>query len=82
MAITMRTMAVEYINSLRVDHVTLPNSVLTSSKNLNVFFIIVFMILDVASKIGRPGGIRTPNHWFWRPLLCQLELQAYLDFPN
>src|SRR3990170_8203671 len=24
---------------------------------------------------GRGGGIRTPNIWFWRPALCQLELR-------
>ena len=28
----------------------------------------------------RPGGIRTPNTRFWRPPLCQLELQASVSF--
>ena len=26
-------------------------------------------------KFGRGGGIRTPNHRFWRPLFYQLELR-------
>ncbi len=32
-------------------------------------------IRDIASlgKTGRPGGTRTPNLRFWRPLLCQLS---------
>ena len=29
-----------------------------------------------------PGGNRTPNLWFWRPMLYQVELLAYCrDFP-
>ena len=29
------------------------------------------------SSAGRPGGNRTPNPRFWRPVLCQLRLLAY-----
>ena len=27
---------------------------------------------------GRPGGTRTPNLRFWRPLLCQIKLLAFI----
>ena len=27
----------------------------------------------IAASVGRPGGNRTPNLRFWRPLLCQLS---------
>ena len=30
----------------------------------------------LSSQLGRPGGIRTPNPRFWRPMLCRLELLA------
>src|SRR5579862_203904 len=29
-----------------------------------------------SGEIGRPGGIRTPNPRFWRPMLYQFELLA------
>src|ERR1700674_2545276 len=32
-----------------------------------------------SGEIGRPGGIRTPNPRFWRPMLYQFELLACFD---
>src|SRR5580700_3318204 len=32
-----------------------------------------------SGEIGRPGGIRTPNPRFWRPMLYQFELLACSD---
>ncbi len=29
------------------------------------------------SSCSRGGGTRTPNRWFWRPVLCQIELRPY-----
>ncbi len=38
---------------------------------------VVDIILDLASKTGTPGGIRTLDHWFRRPMLLSAELQAH-----
>src|SRR5688572_10408580 len=35
-----------------------------------------FELMRYLGRAGRPGGTRTPNMWFWRPPLYQLELLA------
>src|SRR6185312_6627508 len=45
---------------------------------VSAFAFMVFLLSGTAvfasrSRIGTPGGTRTPNLRFWRPLLCQLS---------
>jgi hypothetical protein len=65
MAMTTQDVA---IVSFRVGQVTLPISVLTSSKKSFVLSITLYPV-SIHGKYGRPGGIRTPNTRFWRPVL-------------
>src|SRR5438477_1995656 len=34
---------------------------------------------QAGAKVGRPGGNRTPNPRFWRPVLCQLSYWPLLE---
>ncbi len=64
-----RMIQVASITSEREDHDTFFNSITTSEKN--------FLTLPIILYPYRPGRVRTYNTRFWRPMLCQLELQAY-----
>ena len=77
------TTMVEPINSSRVGQETLDISNLMSLKKFVTLFPIKHYLLRKpgwsepgAWQFGRPGGTRTPNTRFWRPLLYQLELLA------
>ncbi len=65
------TIQVASTKSFRVDQATFLSSLETSDKNLRIFPNILL------PSPYRPGRIRTYNPRFWRPLLCQLELQAF-----
>src|SRR5690242_677620 len=62
----------------RSGHVTFLASAVTSRTKVRVFGhhweIAAMLILALAPKNGRGGGIRTPNIRFWRPALYQFEL--------
>ena len=71
------TIHVELMTSLRLDQETFLSSLMTSRINFLIFPIICRgseNLLEVLKN--RPGRIRTYNIRFWRPSLCQLELQA------
>jgi hypothetical protein len=77
------TIMVAYIVSFLEGQVTFLSSILTSLKNWMIASnrLIVDSPLE---RIGRPGGIRTPNIRIWSPALYPLELLAYvfgLTFP-
>ncbi len=79
-----RTTEVEATASLRVGQVTFRISALTSRRNSTPFRYRDSTSIRRApspntKEIGRPGGIRTPNPRIWSPMLCQLELLAYLS---
>ena len=48
-----------------VGNMTLSNSCLASLKNLEID--------SMLPSCGRPRGTRTPDTWFWRPVLYQLS---------
>ena len=70
---SMITATVEAISSFFPGQVTFLTSDITSLKNVETLFIIIFA--------GRPGRTRTCNPWFWRPVLWPIELQAYYAQP-
>src|SRR4029077_1938926 len=75
--VTMTTTVVP-ITSGREGKLTFRISVRTSPRNSMALFH-QFMTLRstrIEKKVGRPGGIRTPNPRFWRPMLYQFELLA------
>ncbi len=70
------TRIVEPFNSGQVGQVTFDISLLTSLKYLTVRSVICAMIYPFTLSgffTGRPGGTRTPNSRFWRPVLYQLN---------
>ena len=71
------TIMVAYIVSFLEGQVTFLSSILTSLKNWMIASnrLIVDSPLE---RIGRPGGIRTPNIRIWSPALYPLELLAYV----
>src|SRR5262245_16104647 len=77
----IKTSHVASINSCRVVHDTFFNSEATSAMNF-LILPIIFLVLNLFPNLletYRPGRIRTYNPRFWRPLLYQLELLAYVD---
>ena len=47
-----------------------------NSPNVSLRYCFTLSTILRAEKLGRPGGIRTPNFRFWRPALYQFELLA------
>src|SRR5262245_5646241 len=83
----MTTSVVPY-TSRRPGHVVRFSSCQTSVRNVFTFSNHAFMRSPYASipapkrraakprRLGRPGGTRTPNPRFWRPVLWPIELLA------
>src|SRR5579863_7983636 len=77
----VNTTSVESFSSSRLGHVTFRISLLTSLKKPSIFsFMLRFVTGQLlpahpqwVTTLGTPGGTRTPNLRFWRPLLCQLS---------
>ena len=77
--LTITTQA-EFNKSFRVVHETFLSSAATSLKNLGTASNAFVIHYSHISYINRPGRIRTYITRFWRPMLYQLELQAYFLF--